>query len=152
MLVYRVAKEEEIKTLLNEESLENVGRECVVNSKLNNHNYLSGKRYLHFYPDYGSIFYTNSGDNRYICTYDIPDDVLEPHKGIGYYLDREYYERLEEVTEYAVEVEYLSFSNLKKVEMMTDLVLFEDYCYGDYGDYIQTIYEQGTQKVLKKIE
>ena len=152
MIVYRIAKEEEIKTILGEESLENIGRECKVDYKLNNHNYLPGKKYLHFYPDYGSIFYTSSQAKRYICTYDIPDDVLERSKGIGYYLDLEFYEHLQEVTEYAIETDILDFSYLKKIEMMTDLILFEDYCYDEYRDKIETIYEQCSQKVIKKVK
>ena len=104
---------------------------------------------MHFYATYGSIFYYNSQDRRYICTYDIPDDVLEQSKGTGYYLDLEFFEHLQEVTEYAVEIDLLDFSYLKKVEEMSELLLFEDYIYNEHQDKLKTIYE-ADQKVLKK--
>ena len=149
MFVYRVCDKKEIDTILKEKSLDNIGSICTIDKKKNTHDYKEGVKYLHFYHDYGDVFYSDSKDRNYICTYDIPIEILKPREGVGYYLDRELFRTWEKVPEYAVEVDLLSFHDLKKVERLNDLIFFDEYINNDYHDKIETVYKKQS-KVLKK--
>ena len=141
MYVYRICKGEEIQSILKNKSFDDVGCSCVIDSKLNNHNYITSIKYVHFFEDYDSIFYLNVTRGYYICTYNIPNDILEKHKGIGNYLDRMFMEKLECVTEYAVPNECLKFEYLQKVDKVVNFVEFEDFLYDEYDNKVSTVYE-----------
>lgn len=140
MLVYRVVDEEEVSIILDEESLKNIGNTYVIDKNINSHNYKPNKKYIHFFLEYGDIFYYDSEDRRYICTYDVQEDILEKSKGIGYYLDRYFLRYIKKVPEFAIESNLISFDNLLKIEKITDIILFEEFIDGEYKDRIETIY------------
>ena len=81
----------------------------------------------------------DSSKKQYICTYDIAEDFLEKSRGIGYYLDRIFFESLQEVFEFAVDVSLLRFQNLIQIDQIIDTILFEDMDYV-VSDKIITIY------------
>ena len=123
MLVYRICKKDEIEKIFKEKSFENIGRYFQINSSLNNHNYEDVYRYMHFFDDKVNILYLNLS-NHYLCTYDIPEDILCKYVGIGYYWDFEFLEHLENVKEYAVKSEEMDISFLKQVDYINLSFLF----------------------------
>ena len=132
MLVYRVCSQEEITMILEEKSFENVGKSgkdliAVQQQKnVNNHEYHFQKNYLHFYKDKMSMFYMKT-ENTYLCTYNIPDDILAPREKEGYYLDFVNYRRIVRVPEYALETSLLNFDYLDKVEYINEYIDIDDY-------------------------
>ena len=127
MLVYRICKEPEMESLLNTKSFTNVGKNFKINSKMNNHNYKEEKKYLHFFKFKNDIFYLNLAKNYFLCTYDIPDDILKEKHGIGLYLDLFKFNNLIEVEEYAIETDLLKIEYLVKVERFLSVIDLFDY-------------------------
>ncbi len=150
MIVYRLCRESEINELLNTKSTTNIGKEYISNPKQNNHNYKDNIKYLHFYKDYDSLFYLYLKPNRYICTYNIPDELLQKYQGTGFYLDRIFLEKLESTTEYAVPNNEISFSYLQKVDKIKEEIEFEDYICGGHHDSLETIYDTSQKQYAKK--
>lgn len=140
MLVYRICQKNEIETILKDKTFINAGKYYEINNKKNTHKYLINKKYIHFFKDKDSIFYLNTDAKMYICTYNIPNHLLETHYGIGYYLDRIYYKNLEKVDEYAIENEFISFNYLLKIEKIIKYIDIEDYINNDISSKIEIIY------------
>lgn len=129
MIVYRVCKKEEIDTILNDHNFQNVGKFCQINDNLNTHSYADNKRYIHFFKDKASIFYVDLTQDMFICTYNIPNYLLEKFYGVGFYLDRFAEESLEveELDEYAIENEFINFDYLLKIERILEPLSASDY-------------------------
>lgn len=157
MLVYRICKELEIRKIFENDSLNDIGKAFINNKKINNHNYEPNKKYLHFFKEYSSVFYLNTESGYYICTFDIPEFILENNAGEGYYLDITNWRNKEKVTEYAIKTEELDFNYLIKIDKITEYIDYEDYLYNEYTDKLETIYSNITvnqsvekPKVLQK--
>lgn len=153
MLVYRICKKTEIEKIFIDNNFANVGYNFSI-SNLNNHNYNENCKYLHFFPQKGFIFYLGTLKDRYICIYDIPEDILNRCKGIGYYWNFINYSTLNEVTEYAIENYAVDLEFLKQVGYIKKDIEFEDYLDDyDLSNFIDIIYTSTDDKklVLKKI-
>ena len=141
MKVYRLCKRDEVDLILDKKQLNGLGKVCLNDPKLNNHIYDCNKKYMHFFEDKGSLFYLCVTTGTYICTYDIPDDLIGKYKGEGYYLDREFLRVLQSVSEYAIPSDELSFEYLNRIERVKSYVDYEDYLYdGDILE-VETIYD-----------
>lgn len=125
MLVYRVCDEDEVFSILKNGSLDGIGCFYSTDSKKSTHIYHPNKKYLHFFENYNDVFYLDSSKKQYICTYDIAEDFLEKSRGIGYYLDRIFFESLQEVFEFAVDFSLLRFQNLIQIDQIIDTILFD---------------------------
>jgi hypothetical protein len=141
MIVYRVCEEKEIQSIICNKSLDEVGCTYKSSGRFNNHKYVPNKNYLHFFKEYDGVFYIGVNRGMYICSYDIPDEILERFAGIGYYLDRTFFRKKEMVLEYAIPCELLSIDYLKKVEKVTSYIDFEEYVYDDYKNKLYTMYD-----------
>lgn len=152
MLVYRICDEEEIKKIVNGISFHDIGYYFTLNPDLNTHQYKSNIKYLHFFESYDSIFYLNVTNGYYICTYNIPNEILDLYSGMGLYLDRLFFKSLEEVPEYAIPSDEVKNNYLERIDKVTDYIDFEDYIYGNYVDNLINIYQynQGKEQVIKK--
>ena len=148
MLVYRICDDREITTIINERSFNNIGKKYISNNKLSTHKYDPNKKYIHFFKKYSDIFYLNTAEKTYICIYDIPDNILEQSKGIGFYIDRMMMRNLESVEEYAIDIDLLSFDYLIQADKIQGLLLYEEYLGNDYRDKIIKGYINS--KTLKK--
>lgn len=126
MLVYRLCSREEVEHILNTGDFTTVGS-LGVNDGSNTHGYLVDTHYMHFYPLESDVLYRNTCKNSVICTYDIPDDILEMSKGFGTYLDYTNFTRRVEVLEYAVRSSVLTIDYLVKAEVLLDDVDYEDF-------------------------
>ena len=143
MLVYRICNKEEITNILNNQSFTNIGNRFKVDIKKNHHKYNENIKYMHFFNDYDSVFYLNVTNGYYICTYDIPEDLLEKYKGIGLYLDRIQLIIKECVIEYAIPNTEIKFSYLTKIEKINEYIDFDDFVNNEYN--LTTIYEKEFQ-------
>lgn len=140
MLVYRICKKDEIENILRNRGFYNVGKNFHIDKKKNTHPYENDKKYLHFFKNKDSIFYLNTDVNYFICTYDIPNHLLAKNVGIGFYLDRTNFDKLEEVEEFAIESKQIKFDYLLKIEAILDNIDFEDYIFEDIAYKVETIY------------
>ncbi len=147
MVVYRICNKEELDKIINGIPFYEIGRICTNDSKLNSHEYKPNIKYLHFYKDYGSIFYLTTTKDYYICTYDIPDEILAEYEGYGRYLDRVFMRKEEQVEEYAIPSSQIDANYLQKIDRILDYVDFEDYLYGDYKDNLETIYKKEKPRI-----
>ena len=75
MLVYRICKKSELERIFEDTNFTSVGYNFPV-FDLNIHNYTENSKYLHFFLKKESIFYLRTLKDRYICIYDIPEDIL----------------------------------------------------------------------------
>lgn len=157
MLVYRVCYEKEMRQLFHDQSFENVGEVFYRQPLLNNHPYDTSKKYLHFFPDYDSLLYFYIAEGSYICSYDIPSEVLDQHEGMGRYYDRIHMEKPEFVPEFAIPTDELDFQNLVKVDQVKDFVDYEDFYLGEMDKFLKPFYNRdnpryGIQKVRRKLK
>lgn len=150
MLVYRVCDIEEIAIILKERSLSKIGQYHSIDKRMNTHEYKKDKKYIHFFKTFGDILYFDSEKRKYVCIYDINEEILENSKGIGYYLDRSFYHKIDEVEEFAIESDLIKFKDLKQIDEIVDVILFEDYLDNNYQDKITTIYKRNKGKALVK--
>lgn len=149
MLVYRLCKKDEITSILDDGTFANAGGICENDSKRNTHNYEPGKRYVHFFSSITDLLFLFLERNRYICVYDIPEDILEKGKGTGYYLDYVFFEKLCSCEEYAIPVDEMQVPFLKEVRVITETVDYDEIMTSlPLDDFSKTIYEKGESKRL----
>ena len=148
MIVYRISKLEEIKKILSNKSLEGIGKYFEESSKLSTHKYLN-KPYLHFFHNLDSIFYLRTLKDRYLCIYDIPEEVLEKNVGLGYYLDYFSLRGKRKVKEYAISIEDLEYEYLKEINYIKEFIDLDNYFYyNDLNEKMLTIYKKKDHKKL----
>lgn len=126
MLVYRVCSKREIMAIINDKGFTNVGNYYDVNLKRNTFKYDSGVRYLHFYDKYDDVLHSNTDKGRYICEYDIPDDILTKYSSVGFYLDYINFRSLVDVREYAIPTYELVFKYLLGYDVLEQELDYED--------------------------
>ncbi len=141
MIVYRICRKKEFERIMNNKSFANIGSICTENPKINSHKYKNNEKYLHFFKSYDSVFYLYVTTDNYICTYDIPNELLKKNMGVGYYLDRIYMEKLESVAEYAIPSREIQFSYLQRVDKVKNYIDFEDFLDDDYADSLETVFD-----------
>jgi len=124
MIVYRVCKHEEYNQIFSNENFNNIGNyfDNEETSTMNTHKYKENTRYLHFFLDLiTSISYLAILEETYVCKYDIPDEILNQYKGVGYYIDMHNYHSHEAI-EYAIESNQIKFDYLKQVIYIKEYV------------------------------
>ena len=146
MLVYRLCKVGEVEKLLNNKDVNEIaipGSNLIKKQQeknINSHCYNFQLSYLHFFKKLESIFYFYTAD-KYICTYDIPDEILEKYEGEGFYLDYINFEKTQKTVEYAIPSNELDFSYLVKIDKINEVIDYEDYIFDpSLKDEIETIY------------
>ena len=151
MLVYRICDEKELFRIFENRSIQEVGKFYYVDSQKNTHCYQAGKRYLHFFEKYEDVFYLNSRQKKYICTYDLSKEVLENCRGVGYYLDRVFFRYLQSVPEFAVNSILIHFDDLKQIDEIVEEISFEEYVDREVENKIVSIYTITDSKMGSKI-
>ena len=127
MLVYRVAHYKEVQNILLFKSFRFVGDYEREYNKSNTHYYEWNKRYLHFFDNLDNINYLHLNEGNCVCTYDIPEDILDKHRGHGIYMDYINFEHAVFVDEYAVPTSKLKYEYLVDIKQLLDCVDYEDY-------------------------
>lgn len=151
MLVYRICKKEEIEKLFKNHNIEDIGN-CFSLTEVNNHHYEPNQKYLHFFKDKDSILHFLLKE-KYLCIYDIPEDILKQYEGIGYYLDYFKFAIKIEVDEYAIRSNKLNFDYLEKIYYIKEEIDLDDYLDdSELTNFLDCIYEKesGKKLVLKK--
>ena len=151
MVVYRLCSELEYKKILNTMSFDDIGSLCSNNSRLNTHKYKTNQKYLHFFKDLNSIFYLYLKPGLYMCTYDIPDELLEKYVGVGQYLDIVFMRKLENVVEYAIPNNEILFDYLKRIEKVSKYIDYEEYFDDEYKDSLEVVYDIQSKVLSKKL-
>ena len=158
MLVYRICKKDEIDNILNNKSFVNVGNNYNY-SCINNHNYNKDKKYLHFFLNLDSILYLRTLKDRYLCIYDIDDNILNKNEGLGYYLNYISYSTLDEVIEFRLENKEINFDYLKQVYYINKYIDYEEFLdnfdMSKFSDIIYNTKERTTSEkpiLLKKVK
>ena len=150
MLVYRVCSGNEIIKLFNDGNFSNVGNFFKKNT-LNTHNYKSDKKYLHFFQNIESVIYIET-KGRFLCAYDIPNEILEKYKGFGNYMDVFNFSSLVSILEYAIEVDEMDFEYLESIDRIKSCLEIEDYLKDkNFTNFIDPVYKKETKKKVKKI-
>lgn len=149
MILYRVCKEDEMKSLL-EEDYDNIGRYCY-DTVVNNHKYELDKKYLHFFDSYSDIFHLNLKEGFYICEYDIPDELLADREGYGVYSDYFKFKKVDHVKEYSIDSSLISKDYLLRSYRIKRYLDIDDYLYNLIEDNIELIYFRNGSKKYEKI-
>ena len=149
MKVYRVCDSWEMAYIFYMKSLKYVGNKYC-NAGYNQHNYQEDVEYVHFFERYESIFYLlDEKISPYVCTYDIPNEILAKTFGSGFYpsLTDKYDNDI--VTEFAIPNTLVSFDYLVKAERLQDKVTYEDYLNNQHEGHFVTLYNKEAQLVRK---
>lgn len=156
MRLYRICSKKEIDTILNDRGFDNVGTigsELINNQndyEFNNHSYKEDRKYLHFFPTLSSVLYLNAVPNRYICTYEIDDTLLEDKVCFGKYLDLINYRYFVLVEEFALDTELLSFDNIESINVINNYMDIEDFLFSEELP-LASIYEKDSKVYVKTI-
>lgn len=147
MVVYRICSKKELKLILKNKNMNNIGvihnENYLFKNFANTHDYIPGVRYMHFFKDFSSLYYgLIYGKGFNICTYDIDDELLSRYKGMGkyyYYFDTEY----SLLEEYAIPSNMIKFDDLISAsEIVGYDDMFDDYKYKD-------VYVKSKKKLIK---
>ena len=141
MQVFRLCRQDEIKKILTQKSFADVGQIYQNNHELNSHNYRANVKYLHFFKNKIDLLYLNTTAGRFICTYDIPEKLLNESAGQGKYKDYIAFKTLCQVDEYAIPVNNLKYEHLLAVKQIIKTFDFED-IHENPSEYFQTIYQR----------
>lgn len=126
MIVYRVCSKREITKIISDKEFYDVGNYYDINLKLNTFRYNKNIKYLHFYDRYEDILHSNVSKGRFVCEYDIPEEVLIKYSGIGFYLGYINFRYLVDVKEYAIPAFELVFENLISYNVIEEELDYED--------------------------
>ena len=146
MIVYRICSKKELKLILRNKNMNNIGvihnEDYLFKNFANTHDYIPGVRYMHFFKDFSSLYYgLIYGKGFNVCTYDIDDELLSKYKGMGKYY---YFDTKCSLLEYAIPSNMIKFDNLisaSEIVGYDDIV--DDYKYRD-------VYVKNRKKVLVK--
>ncbi len=81
---------------------------------------------MHFFEDINSILYLDTSAGRYVCTYNVPADILKKCEGYGNYWDYISFKFLCIVKEFAIPSYLLQFEYLENVDLLTSSIDYED--------------------------
>ncbi|MBR5012502.1 MAG: hypothetical protein IKY15_01040 [Clostridia bacterium] len=153
MKVYRLCRKEEIISILKNQNFDGVGQECIQDETINTHKYKNDKKYLHFFPKFDDLLYLNTTEGHYICTYDIPDSILDKTKGIGKYVDFIKFMNLVDIEEYAIETSSLDIKNILSVFRIEKFIDYEDFWFDrSLKGFIRPVYIQNKKSKSDDLE
>ena len=153
MIVYRVCKKDEFECLVNGIAFDGLGTYFDFDtSKLNSHEYVEHRNYLHFFKDIASVTFLGELKDNYLCYYDIPEDILEQYRGIGYYNEPGLIYRKFDLIEYAIPSELIKYEYLIGIDKIKIEIEMDDY-FDDPSlhEYVEMVYYQGDDKKLVKL-
>ena len=146
MYLYRLCDPIEAKIILETKDFSSLGnnyRNCFKN----NFTYEPGKKYLHFFDSPYNIYFLNTIKDNYICTYDIPEEIL-PEKNTCYNINFLDFDNNGDVDEYVIESNKILFDYLYSMDKIRETIDYEDYLYSDLSKMIKPIYDK--KRVLKR--
>lgn len=148
MIVYRLCNEMEANKLLNGEDFYNIGRPYKKKETANNFDYIEDEHYLHFFKKFENIFYLKVREGKYVCTYDIPEEILKISEGIGNYYNYMFPDMLDHVPEYAINTKLLNYDYLVKMQQFIIYANHEDY-FEDItlSEALETVFDSEQPKI-----
>ena len=148
MKVFRLCRENEIQQILDKQSFKDIGR-YYSNFGCNEHKYENNKKYLHFFKTKSDLLYLRFLKGKYICEYDIPQNICEKYIGVGRYCDYVNFAELVWIKEIAIPSDLLKFEYLQNVGRIVKNIDFDLMQKNpNLNGYIQKIYgsEMNTEK------
>lgn len=128
MIVYRVCTQEEYESLVNGIAVSELGAYFDFDtSLLNDHKYNNDEKYLHFFGEMGNIVFLGTLKDHYLCYYDIPNDLLDNNKGIGYYNEPGVIVKRFNIEEYAIPSNLIKFEYLVGIAKIEQEIELDDY-------------------------
>lgn len=148
MKVYRIANRLEVDNFLENKSFSNVGSTFNETCKNNSHHYKKNTFYMHFFDSKDDIFYFNSPLKRFLCTYNIPDEVTKGYLGLGKYVSKYDSSKEDYVLEYAIPSRFIKLEYLESIEVLPVSYTFKEFLQsGEYNS--QMIYSKEDTNLLK---
>lgn len=126
MKVYRLCTREEIMAIAQNKNFRKVGKHFEINENIKSHNYHPKRKYLHFFKNKSSLMYLSTIAGRFICVYDLPEQLLNKRKGVGKYRDFVNFTSLHTLEEYAVETSLLEYKHLVATYEIVKTIDYED--------------------------
>lgn len=151
MLLYRICTNKEVDLILNNNFsfVGSRGSELIKYQQekgMNNHKYDPDKYYMHFYIDKDNILFSNAVAFNYVCTYDIPEEILNNSLGYGNYLSLFNLESTVRILEYALESSKMKKEYIVRIEMIKENI---DICDDDYPSSLDDFFEPVYVRTLK---
>lgn len=127
MLVYRFCKKNEIDMLFNNMMFRNMNKLFETENQININSCISNKN---------NIPYTNTKQDMFICTYNIPKCLLKNYPDINYYYNKIYFSYSEKVSEDIIKNKFINFNSLLRIEKILGNI--EDYMHNSIS--FKTVY------------
>ena len=127
MKVFRLCDKEEYDSILENKNFTSVGSKFVIDPKKNTHQYLPDTKYIHFFKKPMSLLYLSLLKGKYICVYNIPENILQQYEGTGLYLDFVFFRTLHEISEYAIPNNIVEFNYLEKAFLINEDIDFDEF-------------------------
>lgn len=125
MKLFRLCNATELNYILEYKNFDTLFRTFLKNSNSNTHNYLPDTKYIHFFREDFNILYLHPKQGRYLCVYDIPDEIAKQCLGLGIYYDYIYFKRKTSSLEYAIDSSKMEYNFLKKAYLILEPLNFD---------------------------
>lgn len=140
MILYRVCDKSEIDKIICNRNFFGIGNTFKNNLSKCSFNYKENTLYMHFFDNIENILYLNTNEGRCICTYNIPDEIIEEYFCYGKYLDVISFLSYINVRQYAVPNSLMSFDYLLSIELLTSSIDIDDLINEEYNEYTKKLY------------
>ena len=145
MKLYRIGNSEEKDIIMDNKSFLDVGK-YFHDHKMNTFHY-GDSRYMHFFSSKEHLIVFGISPERYIFTYEIPDEVVSKFQGIGYYYHPYDFNYLNSVEEYAIPSELVCFDYLESIEYISKEFCYAN-CLEELTSFLTEVYAKEKPKVL----
>ena len=156
MVVFRICDKEEIDKIFSSDDYFDFGTsgsyfiEKNEIRQLNYNKYDPSKKYLHFFKLKEGIEHCEPLKGRYVCIYNIPDDILKQSRGRGIYKNLHIMADRLDLDEYAIESAKLNKSYLIRIELLTQTIDYRDKDFMFTDDTFKIVYDTPEAEELIK--
>ncbi len=151
--VFRICDKAEVDKIFKDMDFKDIGASGKMHKRkpgeatVNNHVYDEDEMYMHFFPKFSDLFYINLEKGKCVCTYDIPEEILDASLGYGEYMDLFTYSIPRKVPEYCINNKLLKFEYLTQVKLLTNDISYIDFLSEEpLDDFYELIYSKQASK------
>ncbi len=146
MLVYRICGEDEAIRVLNGDDFNHIGKP--VKKFRGEYDF---DNYLPFFIAVYNMFYLKDLVGKFICAYDIPEEILAVSKDTECYQNFAHPHAVDNINQYLVNCDLLSHDYLVSMERIVEPITFVDYFHDSSTvNFTETIYERDREYVIIK--
>ena len=154
MIVYRLCSSGEGELILENKGYDQIGGmgqnfiDLQKRKGSNTFNYEPYELYMHFFKSKEDVFKLSVNnyifESYYICTYDIPDELLE--EGTGKYGEEIEFKNPQNIQEFSIKSSLMKYEYLVKMEKITKTISIDELDFNPLDNYLEERYNKEDNK------